>query len=1371
MDFCSGLSGLSYNVPINMKRSILVVVLLSATIYLFSQSLSFNQLTIGDGLSSGNVTCILQDSRGFMWFGTDDGLNKYDGYQVTIFRHNPQLPNSIGGNSIRCLFEDSKSNLWIGLKGSGLCKLNLKSGQFKTYKHSPSTKSISYNDVAGIIEDRHGRIWIAVDRGGLDLYKPATDDFEHFPIVDKQTKQSLNNALTDIKIDKSGTLWLSSWGGGIYCFDTSAKSFSLHPYWRQSTSDSKVCQHIYSFFIDTTGVFWIASGHGGLYSLDNKKKIFTSYVDCQSNTCIPNRSITAVNQDISGKIWVSTTNNGIYIIHTNGTTQFLNSVKNSDRNLLADNNNCIYTDKTGIVWIGTPVGVNYYSPLLYQFSLNKKEQNRPSLSENQVLSLLKDQKGNVWVGEVNTINKISGTGAVTVLNPHNGNNFVRFNALHEDESGTVWIGGYANTLIKCNPLNNAFSYIKIPAPEGTDFSYRNLYDIYEDWDRTLWLATELGVINYNPVSGEFKPLFESGRIIYPEDKSHIVFRDQDLELWVGTENGLKRFDRYNKYKCTYTTTSGGENSIINNFITAVYEDKKGIFWIGTMGGLHRFDKKSETFQLKKRPEKIYGDPVFGICQDSKDNLWISTTSEIIKVETSDNSDQAYNASDGLQSKDFQLGACFQATDGELFFGGKDGFNSFYPEKLIKNDRKPNVVITDFLIFNRSVTAEDNAITENYISETETINIKHKQSVITFKFSALNYISPEKNKYTYKLEGFDKDWTYVDAGQRSATYTNLNSGEYIFKVKATNNDGVWNDVPTEIKLYIHPPFWRTWYAYLFYLAAITGMVYLVIRYFTLRAIDRNNLRLARIEAERMKEIDEMKVNLFTNVSHEFRTPLSLILGPITQIMEKERYNPEDKDLYNLIYRNAQRLLRLINQLLDFRKIESGKLELNLRYDNISKFIQDVTSTFSFLANEKNIHFEVNILQSEIWMDFDSDKMDKILYNLISNAFHYTPEGGYVHISVDKVEKEENPFLEVKVNDTGIGMLPEEKNQIFMPFYQGKRQKEVHSGGSGIGLALTKELVDLFHGSIEVESEPNEGSTFTLLFPVAINILDNSNLPQPLHSSDNQVEVEEKIQEQNVDNFDLVLVVEDNHDMQLYIKSILSDRFKVELANNGKEGLDIAIKIIPDLIISDIMMPVKDGIEMVKDLKQDDKTSHIPLILLTSRHEESQVVEGYELGVDDYITKPFSAAILKARIQNILVSRKKSWEQYQQSENLADFTEKLSEDPRKQNFINKINTTILSHIEDPNFGIEQLADELKMSVNQMFRKVKALMDTTPYNVIVQVRMTHAAQLIRKSDYNISEIAFLTGYQELSNFSRSFKKFYTVSPREYLSKYKNS
>jgi DNA-binding response OmpR family regulator len=524
-----------------------------------------------------------------------------------------------------------------------------------------------------------------------------------------------------------------------------------------------------------------------------------------------------------------------------------------------------------------------------------------------------------------------------------------------------------------------------------------------------------------------------------------------------------------------------------------------------------------------------------------------------------------------------------------------------------------------------------------------------------------------------------------------------------------------------------------------------------------------VEIAKLESKRIREIDDMKFNLFTNISHEFRTPLSLILGPLTQIIEKKEYKPENEDMYSLMHRNAQRLLRLINQLLDFRKLEAGKLELTMKYDDIIRFITDLAATFSFYAIEKNIQYTVSATVMSLWMNFDPDKLDKILYNLISNAFQYTSEGGKIEVITSEVITDNKKYIQIQISDTGIGITEEEKEKLFTVFYQSKRRKILRNDGSGIGLALTKELVDLYEGKIMVESEPNRGSVFTVQLPI-----NESNHVKEVFSVDLPIKEPEKgndfQEKENISSLDLILIAEDNSDMRLYIENILSGQFTILIAKNGQEALDKAAEYIPDLIISDITMPVMDGFDLLKALRKNERTNHIPVILLTARSVESYILEGYKIGADDYITKPFSEEMLKIRIKHILSLRQKMWKQYKQSKDIDEYKEKLSENPQKQAFVKKINEIVINHMAEPDFGVEILANEFKMSVNQLFRKVKALMDTTPYNVILQIRMAQAAHLMEEKELNVSEIAFTVGYQELSNFSRAFKKYYNMSPREY-------
>jgi len=1340
------------------------------------QTFNFNNLTIKNGLSSGLVTCILQDRKGFIWIGTDNGLNKFDGFQVQIFKHNPSTVNTIGGNSIRCLFEDSKNNLWIGLKGDGLCRLNLRTGKFTTFRKTGNSNSLSYNDAAGIVEDHKGHLWIAVDRGGLDMFDPVNETFVHYYIHANKFKQTSNNAFTDISLDAQGNIWLSSWGEGIYCFNIKNKNFSRHSFWDLEDQDEKICKHIYDLFIDKENTIWVSSAHSGLYSLNESKKKYRQYiVSSIEKNSINSRDVRSVCDDDKGNLWIGTTEGGINILNKKtGHISVISSYGMDEKKMLSNSANCIYKDNNGIMWIGTSVGVNYYHPLSSQFTLIDKSTSKYiSLSESQVMSLLKDKTGNIWVGSFNSLDKISAD-RKTIKRYKLDNlkyfDSFRYNqAICEDKTGNIWIGAYSEYLTMYNPIKDRFTRVNIPSNSGKILPYSNVFTIYEDRDNTLWLGTELGTLNYNPHTGIFTTLFHSGHIIYPEEKSHVVYRDSYLDFWVGTEAGLRRYTKDLKHFSIYKVNTYKKDGLTNNFITAILEEKNGNLWIGTMGGLHYFNRKAGTFKLIKQTDNFYGDPIFGICDDRAGNLWMSTTSGILKFNKVSHQFRLYDESDGLQNKDFQLGAYYQAKDGEILFGGKNGLNLFYPSGIKINKRKPTVLITDFQIFNQSIIPSDDGILTKSIGETKEITLKHSLSVITFKFVALSFISSQKNKYAYMMDGFDQNWIYAEPNQRSATYMNLEPGDYTFKVKASNNDGLWNEKGTEIKIRILPPFWKTGFAYTLYVLLFFSIIYLIIKYFTIRERDKNNLKIAKLEAQRIQEIDELKFNLFTNVSHEFRTPLSLILGPLAQIMEKGDFKKEDGNLFSLMSRNAQRLLRLINQLLDFRKIEVGKLELNLKYDDIIKFITDSANEFEYFAKDKNIRYSIKSSLQELKMNFDSDKIDKVLYNLISNAFHYTPEGGKIAVNIYKCEIAEIQYLQIQISDTGIGMSDEELGMLFTIFYQGKRQKNMRNGGSGIGLTLTKNLVELHNGKILVSSEVDKGSTFTIQFPINdSNITEYNTVETIADSSDfliKTIETEENTSRVKEHPVDMLLIVEDNYDMRLYIQNILSEQFNVQVAKDGQEGLEMALKYIPDLIISDVMMPRMDGLEMVSLLRDNEKTNHIPIILLTSRQTESQIVEGFEIGVEDYISKPFSASVLIARIQNILTSRKKMWEQYKLSKDIDEYTEKLTDSPQKQHFVILISEIINKHIEEPEFSIETLANELHMSVNQLFRKVKALMDTTPYNVIVQIRMTQATLLMRESDKNISEISLSVGYQELSNFSRAFKKYFNVSPRDYM------
>ncbi len=777
-------------------KKLLLLYFLTFSFPLWTQELAyFTQLTTRNGLSSSEVTSILQDSKGFIWIGTDDGLNKFDGNDLTVYKYNPQVANTIGGNSIRCLFEDSRHNLWIGLKGDGLCKLNLQTGAFKTYKKK-NGNGLSYNDVAGVVEDEHGMIWIAVDRGGLDMLNPVTEQFVHYEVQDQHTSQHLNNALTGI-ITVGDMFVLSSWGGGVYCFDKKHKKFSLHPYWAAQKPDKELCKHIFSLYKDKDKRIWVVSAHGGLYSLDEQSKSYKHYDLCKiAANCEDNLSVRAVSDDGKGNLWIVTSTGLRLLNKKNGSITTLET-----SHLTGENLKYTYTDNAGLMWLSVTSGVYYFSPTSTQF---KSLKIKGSFAEKQVLSVFKDSKHNLWVGGLNSFHKIAPDRKtiITYSNRLYNKNTSLYQAICEDAEGNIWIGNYSNQLIKYNPLTQTFTQIDIPPPTGTNYAYHNLYNITLDWDNSLWLATELGAVNYNPTTQTFKPLFESKNIIYPEDKTRVIYRDQEMQLWIGSERGLKRYTRDLRLKKVYTAKENDPNTLSNDFITAILEDHKGNLWIGTKEGLHRFDKKTEKFELLRRTDAAYGDPIFGLAEDGKGNLWMSTPSAVLRYNISEKKFQTFNEYDGLQSAGFQLGAFSQAKDGELLIGGKEGLNTFYPQSLTINRQPPKVVISDFQIFNKSISPEQGGVLTRLIDETSAITLKHSQSVISFRFSALNYKASAKNQYAYMLEGFDNDWTY-SSSQRIATYTNLNPGTYTFKVKAANNDGVWNDTPHHHKAHRYP----------------------------------------------------------------------------------------------------------------------------------------------------------------------------------------------------------------------------------------------------------------------------------------------------------------------------------------------------------------------------------------------------------------------------------------------------------------------------------------------------------------------------------------------------------------------------------------
>jgi len=928
-----------------------------------------------------------------------------------------------------------------------------------------------------------------------------------------------------------------------------------------------------------------------------------------------------------------------------------------------------------------------------------------------------------------------------------------------------------------------------------------VFVVLQDSRGFMWFGTADGLIRYDGY--EFK-VFKHN----PDDETSIsnnfiiaIHEDKSGMLWIGTEGGgLNQYDKATGRFTRYTHRSKDPNSLSNNIVTAVLEDKSGNLWIGTYGGgLNQFDRNSQQFLRFTDKQNLLNNVIFDIVQDSNHNLWLNTGKGLSKFNTKSKRFRDYSETPRPQDHEIQPEVSLDGENEEKFSQKTDQLNDFPPDSINDNIRLPSVVLTDFQLFNKSVpvgldTSTGRSILNKTITETNEIELTYKDNIITFEFAALDFQYPEKNKFAYMLEGFDREWTYTDASRRFATYTNLDPGEYIFRIKGSNSDGIWNETGTSLKIIVTPPWWETWPVYLLYFIFVLSLLYGLRHYELNREMWKNQSKLDEVKLKERAEIDQLKSRFFANISHEFRTPLTLILGPLENIKSITSSREIQKQT-TMIKKNASRLLILVNQLLDLSKLDAGKLTLRASPGNIVLFVKGIVLFFKSFADQKDISLTVKCSNSDIQIYFDRDKMAKILNNLLSNALKFTPEGGKITIHITPAEQN---FVEIKIRDTGIGISKDELPKLFNRFYQVDSPKTKEYKGTGIGLALSKELVELHHGSIHVRSQ-KEGpdhigagwTEFTIKLPGGKEHLKADEVDQIQAVKEGMASAEEEdftrpefsILEPNeysvikdaetVELVDwgrymeedkiLILVVEDHADLRQYIKESLGNNFIIKEAPNGEQGLREARRLIPDLIISDIMMPKMDGNELTRILKQDEKTSHIPIILLTAKSEHESKLESLEIGADDYITKPFDRKELQLRVKNLIDMRKKFQEKYARGDYIP------RKEPRKFNnleekFMTRITEIIENHISEEEFSIEQFAEEMYMSRMQLHRKLRALTGKSASLYIRSFRLLRSRKMIEEGRGNVSEIAYSVGFSSPAYFTRCFKKEFGIPPSEF-------
>ncbi len=1345
-----------------------------------------------EGLSNKFIRCILKDSKGFMWFGTYNGLNKFDGTSFTTYEHNPDDSTSICHNVINGIFEDKDQNLWIAT-AEGLNLYNRDYDNFTDIDNQSSNiNHLNNTYLTSLYTDRFGMVWIGTYGEGINAYdrKSKRFDYYSFSTAENQTP----DYISCIAQKDPEKIWIGT-RQGIFLFDLINRQAETLNY-------SKDClvrldnQQIACMTTDTSGNLWLANLEGDLYTIKelNGEFVVTQLLPDVLSKRGLNDHITALNCDNLNNLYIGRENEGMAIFNIDSKKWKHYYHTEDDPNSIASNSIwSVYFDDTGKTWIGTfNKGICLFDPYYKKFdSYQRNLYSSQTLASNNVKSFSNDGRGHIWIGTDGggiSIFDVRENKFVKALNsetlPKLSTNAV-MSIIHGFDN-LVWIGHWSGGVDRIDITN--MKLINYPV-NSQGIGDNNILCIYEDKNRNIWAGTAgSGLFRYNKEKNGFYPASGSSNGIIVPAVAYVtsILEDSEGTLWVGTLYGLYALNctKDKVYNCKAYHRDDNVGSISSNQVTTLFEDSHKNLWIGTNdNGLNLFDKENRIFRIYQKKDGLASNTISGILEDLQGNLWISTNKGITRFNPVSNTSTTYLKDDGLVTNDFQTGSCLSLTQNIFFFGGDNGFNVFIPDKIAINPIKPTIYFTNLMINNQPVTigSKDSPLSK-HISQTNTITLTHKQTSITIGYIGISYTRTSRNQYAYMLEGFDDTWK--SAGNlTSVTYTNLSSGKYCLLVKGANNDGVWNEVPTELGISVKPPLWKTWWAFILYVLLASLLLYIGFQIRIDRIKMKNSLAMERLAREKDQELTQAKLQFFTNVSHEFRTPLSLILGPLESILHSTQPSVKIKSQIHLVRKNATRLMHLVNELMDFRKIENRKMQLHLQQTDIPKLISEIASWFNDIAGKKEIGYELFHSEDDIQGWIDRSKLEKILNNILSNAFKYTQTGGTIKIETGlefRSAEDHNVFdipanefgiryLKVRVTDNGKGILPEDLPYIFDRFYQAKSSTDQ---GTGIGLTLVKSLVDIHHGSILAESDPSTTTVFTVTIPVDKQVYSVEELDEnPGDIIEYALKVYtdiDELPEADIPDSDgrekpELLVVEDHDELRTFLANELKSISHVSLAIDGREGLEKALSGIPDVIVSDVMMPEMSGVEMCRMIKADYRTSHIPVILLTAKSTIEDQVEGAEEGADIYITKPFSIQFLKAQIKQLITSRKELYSRF--SHDVHIIPARYAKNKLDQDFLATIIDYVTKNISNNQLGVESLADSMNLSRGQIYKKIKVLTGETAVEFIRSIRLKEAVKLMETRKYTLAEIAYETGFTSPSYFTRSFKNHYGKAPSEYM------
>lgn len=1370
-----------------MKRPItfLLFVLLSLA-YLSAQPFAIKRLGIEQGLSNNYVVSITQDKQGFLWFATEEGLNKFDGTRfITYYKNDPSQNNQgISGNELNQIYADTERPIiWIATQRDGLNAYNYRSQKFTTYqKDSQNPHSLITNDVTDIAPAKQTTdgLWVSTYYRGIDYLDIPTGKFTHY---NKTTVPALISEQTWTVLDGGdGNLYIGHVNSGFTILsikNKSVKNFQYEP----ENLESLPGNEVRSILKDSNGNIWVGTD-GGLALFNAATQRFITFRQ-NSNDKYGTLSsrIFSIKQLNDKKLWIASELNGIAILDLKQ-SQFLSPQQitfeilqegDDGRSLSSTSARSIFQDSFNNIWIGTwGGGINFISnkpPLFTTLTYSPIPGANNSLNNKVVSSICADKQGRLWIGtDGGGINVFEGGKRTAVYKKETGelqSNFVL--SSFRDSKDNLWFGTFQGGISCFNTRTQRFQSV---SPMGR--SHLDVRTFYEDKQHNLWIGSAEGIFVLNPDRMEVIRHYHTGNSQLHGNLIRSIAQDEKGRFWIGTfGDGLGIYTPDLRRIKTFVQ----REKFCSNTINYIYPDSRKRMWVATGEGLVCFPSaETETYQTFQRKDGLVNTCIQAITEDQKGNIWFSTNKGIGCYVTEKACFYHYGHSNDVPAGNFMSASVGRHENGSIYFGSINGVCCFNPATIMGEQDIPAVVITEMKIFERLGNAENDEATVS-LSGGNGVELTHAQNTFRLTFNVQNYSLANQVEYVYMLKGLENAWYNVNEAN-SVTFRNMPPGKYEFLIKARIHNQEWPEEATSLSIRINPPVWLTWWAKLIYVLFSAILIYLLLHAYK-KKLDLENLyTLEKKNHEQEHELNQERLRFYTNITHELRTPLTLILGPLED-MQKDRSLPvQQTQKLSVIHRSALRLLNLINQILEFRKTETQNKKLCVYKGNIAPLIYETGLKYKELNQKPKVDFQIQIEKENISLFFDKEIVTIMLDNLISNAIKYTEQGKII-LSLYNTMRNEVPYTEIKVSDTGYGISAEALPNIFNRYYQESGQHQ--ASGTGIGLALVKNLVDLHEGEIRVESTQCEGSTFY------ISLLTDNIYPNALHADSTEQVVKKEDEsaacqelEETIQGSDkpLLLLVEDNEEIQNYIAESFSDSFEVITANNGEEGTQQAFNRIPDLIVSDIMMPVMNGISLCKLLKEDVRTSHIPIILLTAKDSLQDKEDGYTIGADSYLTKPFSASLLRSRIHNLLETRKKLVAQFQSqstpSGNHSDLNEKrtfITEALNKldHEFIEKITLLIEENLSSEKIDIAYLSDKMCMSSSTLYRKMKALTGLSTNEYIRKVKMKNAERLLLEGKYNISELAYQVGMNSIGYFRLCFKEEFGISPSDYLKQIK--